>query len=107
MNKRKFVCALFAGALVAVDIIGAEVPEQPLHVLYLGNLGVGGRTGGVGSRTNYVYLPGQTLAPEAIYFDHRSDLANITENFLKHYDAVVQVTPDSEISTQQGGLLEN
>jgi hypothetical protein len=43
---------------------GAEAPDRPLRVLYLGAVeaGVGGPGGG-GSRTNYAYLPGQTLAP--------------------------------------------
>ena len=50
-----------------------------------------------GSRTNYVYLPGQTLAPEAIYFDHRADVTNLTDAYLKHFDAVVQVMPDAEV----------
>lgn len=94
--------------LAAVFAIGALAAEtgQPLHVLYLGKLDSGGRGGGSGSRTNYVYLPGQTLAPDAIYFDHQSDFANINETLLKHYDAVVQVAPDTEIPEQQAKLLE-
>src|SRR6266542_7099940 len=107
MKERKLVCALIAGALVAINAVAAEAPDQPLHVLYLGSMPAGGRGGGSGSRTNYVYLPGQTLAPEAIYFDHRSDFTNITEKFLKHYDAVVQAAPDTEISTQQRKLFEH
>lgn len=88
----KKVVAL-CGALVAVDSFAAA-NEKPLHVLYLGSIEApqqGGGRGFGGGRTNYVYLPGQTLAPEAIYFDHRSDLTNITRDVLKHYDAVVQI----------------
>ncbi len=107
MKERKLVWALMAGAFIATKAAAAEAPEQPLHVLYVGNLNPGGRGGGFGSRTNYVYLPGQTLAPEAIYFDHRSDFTNITESFLKHYDAVVQAAPDTEIPPPQEKLFEN
>ncbi|MDB6129657.1 MAG: hypothetical protein JWM04_764, partial [Verrucomicrobiales bacterium] len=93
---------LITAGLVTVQALAAEV-EQPLHVLYLekaaddkpSGRGGGGGGGGGGSRTNYVYLPGQTLAVEAIYFDHRSDFTNITGNYLKHYDAVVQAVPDA------------
>src|SRR5260221_4990112 len=107
MKERKLVCALIAGALIAIDAVAAAAAEQPLHVLYLGGVEAGGRGGGFGSRTNYVYLPGQTLAPEAIYFDHRSDFTHITESFLKHYDAVVQTAPDSEIAPQQAKLFDS
>lgn len=106
MKKRKLFCTLITGALIAIHAVAAERPEQPLHVLYLGAVKSGPRGGGFGSRTNYVYLPGQTLAPEAIYFDHRSDFTNITESLLKHYDAVVQVASDTEIPLEQGKLLE-
>ena len=105
MKERKFACALLA-ALIAISAVAAET-EQPLHVLYLGKLDPGGRGGGFGSRTNYVYLPGQTLAPEAIYFDHQSDFTNITERLLKHYDAIVQVASDTEIAPRQAKLLES
>ncbi|MDB6130499.1 MAG: glycosyl hydrolase, partial [Verrucomicrobiales bacterium] len=54
-----------------------------------------------------VYLPGQTLAVEAIYFDHRSDFTNITGNYLKHYDAVVQAVPDAEIGDAQKKMLND
>ncbi|MEW6302181.1 MAG: PVC-type heme-binding CxxCH protein [Verrucomicrobiota bacterium] len=108
MKERKFACAL-AAAWLAIGAVAAET-GQPLRVLYLGAVdgGGGGRGGGFGgSRTNYVYLPGQTLAPEAIYFDHRSDFTNITERLLRHYDAVVQVAADTEIGAQEAKLLES
>ncbi|HUS33749.1 MAG TPA: PVC-type heme-binding CxxCH protein [Verrucomicrobiae bacterium] len=47
------------------------------------------------------------MALEAIYFDHRSDFTNVTASLLKHYDAVVQVVPDTEIPGQQAKLLES
>ena len=62
--------------------------------------------GGDGARTNYVYLPGQTLAPEAIYFDHRADVSNLTDTYLKHFDAVVQVMPDTEVGAAQQKMLD-
>lgn len=102
MKNRKQIIALMAGVLTATDVIAAE---QPLRVLYLGAVNTGGRGGGFGGRTNYVYLPGQTLAPEAIYFDHRPDITNITEKFLSHFDAVVQAAGDNEIAPQQQRLL--
>ncbi|HHY87021.1 MAG TPA: c-type cytochrome [Verrucomicrobia bacterium] len=82
----------------------AAAPE-PLHILYLGPVDVGSRRGG-GSRTNYAYLPGQTLAPEAIYFDHLSELAHLTEQYLRHFDAVVQVMPDAEIDATHRRMLD-
>jgi putative membrane-bound dehydrogenase-like protein len=95
---------------MSLAAIAAQAQEQPLHVLYLGTVntagGGGAGFGRGGARTNYVYLPGQTLAPEAIYFDHRSDYTNLTETYLKHFDAVVQVAPDSEIAPQQQNLLK-
>lgn len=87
----------------------AAAPERPLHVLYLGPVddGSGRRGGGFGGpRTNYVYLPGQTLAPEAIYFDHLTSFTNLTSAYLKHFDAVVQVMPDSELGTDQQKMLD-
>ncbi|MGZ8939137.1 MAG: PVC-type heme-binding CxxCH protein [Limisphaerales bacterium] len=104
--KEKVICSLIICASITMSAAAAEAAERPLHILYLGTVDAGGRGGGFGSRTNYVYLPGQTLAPEAIYFDHRSDFTNVTERLLKHYDAVVQVAPDTEIAAQQGKLLE-
>lgn len=108
MKKRKLLSAVVT-ALIGVNAIAAESPEHPLHVLYLGNVNAGGRGGGGfgGGRTNYVYLPGQTLAPEAIYFDHRSDFTNITATYLKHFDAVVQVAPDGEIGSAQEKILND
>src|SRR3954470_9444384 len=73
MDKLKQILVVFAGGLMVLNTLAAEAPDRPLHVLYLGavNAGRGGGGGGFGgARTNYVYLPGQTLAPEAIYFDY-------------------------------------
>jgi putative membrane-bound dehydrogenase-like protein len=107
MIKKTF--ALITGALITLNAFAAEPANHPLHVLYLGTVSSGGGGGGArgfgAPRTNYVYLPGQTLSTEAIYFDHRSDYTNLTENFLKHYDAVVQVAPDTDIAAPQQKLL--
>ena len=95
---------------MVLNTIAADTPDRPLHVLYLGpaNVGTGGRGfGGFGGpRTNYVYLPGQTLAPEAIYLDHLPNLTNLTDKYLKHFDAVVQVMPDAEIGAAQQKMLD-
>jgi len=99
------VLGLLAGLGCAVAT-AATVPDRPLRVLYLGPVGLEG-TGhrAAGSRTNYAYLPGQTLAPEAIYFDHREDAADLTASGLRHFDAVVQVLPEAVVSPAQQELL--
>jgi putative membrane-bound dehydrogenase-like protein len=92
---------------VALTSYAADAPERPLRVLYLGTVETGGGGRGFGGpRTNYVYLPGQTLAPEAIYFDHVTSSSNLTEAYLKHFDAVAQVMPDSELSAAQRAWLD-
>lgn len=92
------------------DTFAAEKPQKPIHVLYLGPVEAGRsgpRGGGFGgSRTNYIYLPGQTLAPEAIYFDHLTSITNVTDAYLKHFDAVVQVMPEAEIPATQKKMLQ-
>ncbi len=97
MSPPTSILTLLAAGLTAFNAGAAPAQDRPLHVLYLGPIQAGGGgLGGGGSRTNYVYLPGQTLAPEAIYFDHLADPGPLTEPYLKHFDAVVQVTRDSE-----------
>ncbi len=105
MKNLKPILGLLTG-LIALNASAADGPDRPLHVLYLGPVSTGGGFGGGGSRTNYVYLPGQTLAPEAIYFDHRADVTNLTEAYLKHFDAVVQVLPEAAVGPAQQQLLE-
>jgi len=96
---------------MVLNTFAADGPPHPLHVLYLGSVGSGGGRGGFGGqgggRTNYVYLPGQTLAPEAIYFDYRPDVANLTDAYLQHFDAVVQAVPDSEVGAASQTLLQS
>src|SRR5580765_2255337 len=105
MNNLNRILILFAAVASVLNTLAAGTPDRPLHVLYLGpvSAGNGGRGfGGFGGpRTNYIYLPGQTLAPEAIYFDHLSNLTNLTEKYLSHFDAVVQVMPDAEVGAAQ------
>ena len=82
MNNTKNILTLLTGGLIVLNTLAADVPDRPLHVLYLGSVSVGGggRGGGFGGpRTNYIYLPGQTLAPEAIYFDHRADATDLMQ----------------------------
>jgi putative membrane-bound dehydrogenase-like protein len=107
MSNLKRVLIFLAGGLMVLDTVAAEAPDRPLHVLYLGPVNAGRGSSGFGeSRTNYVYLPGQTLAPEAIYFDHLTSLSNLTRAYLKHFDAVVQVMPDAEVGAAQHAMLE-
>ena len=109
MKSVKQVLALCFGGLLVVNTCAAEASADALHILYLGPVsagrGDGGPQGG-GGRTNYVYLPGQTLAPEAIYFDYSADVSDLTDTYLKHFDAVVQVIPDAEVGGAQQKLLE-
>src|SRR3954452_4489659 len=114
MSTMKQVLILLTGGLIALNALAAEAPDRPLHVLYLGPVSIGGGGGGGGRgfggfggpRTNYVYLPGQTLASEAIYFDHCADLTNLTDTYLKHFDAVVQAMPDAEVGAPQQKMLD-
>src|SRR5687768_14638046 len=108
MKYLKQTLILLMAGLMVLKTFAGDAPERPLYVLYLGPVEAGrsGRGGGFGgSRTNYIYLPGQTLAPEAIYFDHLTTVTSLTDAHLKHFDAMVQVIPDSELnSTQQKSL---
>lgn len=94
----------FLGLLIGLATLqarAASAPDRPLHILYLGPLPAGGTGSGPGgSRTNYVYLPGQTLAPEAIYFDHLADTSQVTEAYLRHFDVVVQALPDPSAGSE-------
>jgi putative membrane-bound dehydrogenase-like protein len=106
MNTLKQVVALVAATVGTLSTFAADAPNRPLQVLYLGDLSMLGtpRAGGGGfggGRTNYVYLPGQTLAPEAIYFDHRPAATDLTEAYLKHFDAVVLTVPAGKIGPGQ------
>src|ERR1043166_9742873 len=112
MKKLKQILIFLTGGLIAFNTFAADAPDHPLHVLYLGpvSAGSGGRGfgGGFGGpRTNYIYLPGQTLAPEAIYFDHLSNVTNLTDAYLKHFDAVVQVMPDAELGAAEQKRLDS
>ncbi|HVR36072.1 MAG TPA: PVC-type heme-binding CxxCH protein, partial [Methylomirabilota bacterium] len=110
----KQLLILLTGGLMALDAFAAETPDQPIHVLYLGPVDAGrpgprgGGPGGFGgARTNYDYLPGQTLAPEAIYFDHLTTVTDLTHAYLNHFDAVVQVMPDAEVGAAQREMLDS
>ncbi len=114
MNHTKTILILLTGGLLVLDSLAADAPDRPLHVLYLGSVSAGsaGRGGGGfggfgGPRTNYVYLPGQTLAPEAIYFDYVTAITNLTGAYLQHFDAVVQVMPDSEVGAAHQKMIES
>src|SRR5688572_26323183 len=113
MRNLKQILILLTGGLLTLNTVAAETTERPIHVLYLGPMEAersgprGGGFGGGGPRTNYVYLPGQTLAPEVICFDHLATLTNLTDAYLKHFDAVVQVMPDGDISAAQRKMLDS
>jgi putative membrane-bound dehydrogenase-like protein len=114
MNNLRQILILLTGGLMVLNTFAADAPDRSIHVLYLGPVSASGGTrgggfgGGFGAlRTNYVYLPGQTLAPEAIYFDYLTAIPNLTGTYLKHFDAVVQVMPDAEITSGQQKLLDS
>src|SRR5436190_19822192 len=106
MKNLNQLSVLLTGGLMVLNTFAADAPDRPIHVLYLGPVDAGSGGGGFGAaRTNYVYLPGQTLAPEAIYFDHLTRSTYLTDAYLKHFDAVVQVMPDNELGTAQQKML--
>ena len=95
--------------LAALNTFAASAPDRPLRVLYLGKTSMdgGARGGGFNAgRTNYVYLPGQTLAPEGIYFDYRADAKGVTETYLRHFDVVVQAAHNDELGVPSEALTE-
>lgn len=107
MNKYKQTLSVLLGGLSLLNALAADVPERPIHVLYMGPVSGGGAGSFGASRTNYVYLPGQTLAPEAIYFDHLTSPDGLTDAYLKHFDAVVQVRPISPLDAAQQRSLSS
>src|SRR5438128_5466416 len=111
MKNLRQILILLTGGMIALNTFAANAPDRPLHVLYLGpvSTGSGGRGGSGfgGPRTNYVYLPGQTLAPEAIYFDHLPNVTNLTDTYLKHFDVVVQAMPNAEVGAAQQTMLDS
>jgi putative membrane-bound dehydrogenase-like protein len=111
MNHLMRVLILLTGGLIALNSFAADATDRPLRVLHLGSVSTGGGATGPGggfggSRTNYIYLPGQTLAPEAIYFDQLSDLTHLSDKYLGHFDAVVQVMPDNEVGAAHQKMLD-
>jgi putative membrane-bound dehydrogenase-like protein len=111
MGQLKRILIPFMGGLIAFNTIAADAPHRPVRVLYLGPVSVGGGGRGFGGfggpRTNYVYLPGQTLAPEQIYFDYLSNATNLSSTYLKHFDAVVHVMSDNEVGAVQQKMLDS
>ena len=75
----KSVLILLAAGLMTLDSLAADAPDRPLHVLYLGQIDVGGFGGRGGSRTNYVYLPGHLPLIFAITARFTIDAAQIDE----------------------------
>ncbi len=108
MKSLRRLLTLLSGTLVSLNAIAADAADRPLRILYLGPVKASAapRGGPGGGRTNYVYLPGQTLAPEGIYFDHVTDPAQLTDTYLRHFDAVVQATPDAEVGAALRKSLE-
>jgi putative membrane-bound dehydrogenase-like protein len=93
------ITSLLSGLRTA-HVCAAEPAGRPLHVLYVGDI----RAPGTG--TNYALLPGQRLAAEAIYFDHRDSVAAITPAYLKHFDAVVLALGETPLGSEQQRALD-
>ncbi len=107
MTRPAWILPLVAGLLGTLGALAADAPHRPLRVLYLGAVNAGGGSlEGRGSRTNYAWLPGQTLAAELIHFDHLTDPAHLSEAYLQHFDAVVQTLPDSELGSERRQWME-
>lgn len=108
MKTVKLTLIVLMARLIVLNNFAADSPGRPLHVLYLGPVdsGTSGFGGFGGARTNYIYLPGQTLAPDAIYFDHLTSDTNLTSAYLTHFDAVVQVMPDTALGADQQKMLD-
>src|SRR3954463_9163109 len=110
MSNLKQILLLLTGGLMVLKTLAAEPPDRPLHILYLGPVAVGRGGGGGGfggARTKYGFFPGHPLAPEAIYFDYVAAVTNLTEAYLTHFDAVVQIMPDAEVGTIQQKMLDS
>ena len=54
----------------------------------------------------YTYLPGQTLAPDGIYFDHLTSTADLTPTYLQHFDAAIIALPSAQISAPAQRALD-
>ena len=54
----------------------------------------------------YAYLPGQTLAPDGIYFDYVTDPADLTSVYLQHFDAAIVSLPPAQITPVVQRLLD-
>jgi putative membrane-bound dehydrogenase-like protein len=89
--------AVLAAALFA-SLAFSSAADRPLHVLYVGEIVTSQHSG-------YVMLPGQWLAPEAIYFDHSADPGALTPGYLKHFDAVLLATDESKLAPAQKQAL--
>ncbi len=54
----------------------------------------------------YAYLPGQSLAPEGIYFDHLTNPADLSLAYLQHFDAVVVALPAAQLGAAAQRALD-
>ena len=54
----------------------------------------------------YAFLPGQTLAADAIYFDYLTRPTDLTQAYLQHFDAAIVALPAGEIGAAQQRLLD-
>lgn len=66
---------------------------KPLQILYVSEVTY------TSSETNYALLPGQSLAGEAIYFDHRTSAGALTKEYLGHFSAIFLATTNASFST--------
>ncbi len=94
-------CLLIPVILSAVPALAAEQPH-PLHLLYFGEA----TPTPVTKPATYAFLPGQQLAPEAIYFDYRSDADALSSASLRNFDAVLLAVPKEKCTADQQKALD-
>ena len=112
MNNLKQILVLLTGGLLTLNTFAAETTDRPIHVLYLGPveadvlvreavaLAAAGR-----ARTTFICPANFGAGSDLLRSSHQ--VTNLTDAYLKHFDAVVQVMPDGDISAAQRKMLDS
>ncbi len=99
MKAHSFFPLVVVAALVSGS---AQASPRPLHILFYGPA----KPAPAARPAEYAFLPGQTAAPKAIYFDYRTDAAALSAEALRNFDAVLLAAPEAEISPEQKEALD-